>query len=198
MACVLSLSGLFKHLFRLVVHLLSFRRSVLRSTTAVCLITYPGIEVTSRLFWSNSVGLRVEFIISSTTAIDYTHFPAGIAVKTLLFGRVFAKFEDLGIVHVGDQILRFFAELVDLLRLSQVLKERFLKLVVLEQLDQLLNLVLTCCFLLLDCRKRYSRKFCNPRCCYKFPRNSSNRLMVPKMILRLDFVNLVDRIASSI
>ena len=26
------------------------------------LITHPGIEVTSRLFWSNSVGLRVDFI----------------------------------------------------------------------------------------------------------------------------------------
>ena len=37
MASVLSLSGLFKHLFRLVVHLLSFRRSVLGSTTAVLL-----------------------------------------------------------------------------------------------------------------------------------------------------------------
>ena len=74
------------------------------------LITYPRIEVTSRLFWSNSVGLR-------------DNFPVGIAVKTLLFGRIFAKFEDLGVVHVGDQVLRFFAELVDLLRLSRVLNE---------------------------------------------------------------------------
>ena len=38
---------------------------------------------------------------------------------------------------------------------------------------------------------------CHPRCCYKFPRNFSNRLMVPKMILRLGFVDLVNRIASS-
>ena len=44
------------------------------------------------------------------------------------FGRVFEKLEDLGVVHVGDEILRFFAELVDLLRLSQVLKEGFLGL----------------------------------------------------------------------
>ena len=36
---------------------------------------------------------------------------------------MFAKFEDLGVVHVGDQVLRFFAKLVDLLRLSQVLNE---------------------------------------------------------------------------
>ena len=39
-----------------------------------------------------------------------------------MFGRIFAKFEDLGVVQVGDQVLRFFAELVDLLRLAQVLK----------------------------------------------------------------------------
>ena len=66
------------------------------------------------------------FHISSTTAIDYTSFPVDIALKTLLFRRVFAKFEDLGVVHVGDQILRLLAELVDLLRLAQVLKEGFL------------------------------------------------------------------------
>ena len=63
MASVLSLSGLFfKHLFRLVVHLLSFRSNVLGSSAYFFLITYPGIEMTSRLFWSNSVGLRVDFI----------------------------------------------------------------------------------------------------------------------------------------
>ena len=67
----------------------------------------------------------------------------------MLFGRIFAKFEDLGVVHVGDHVLRFFTELVDLLRLAQVLKEGFLVLVVLELLDQLLDLVLSrvvsCC-----------------------------------------------------
>ena len=35
---------------------------------------------------------------------------------------MFAKFEDLGVVHVGDQVLRFSAELVDFLRLAQILK----------------------------------------------------------------------------
>ena len=66
-------------------------------------------------------------------------------------------FEDLDVVSVGEQILRFFAEFVDLLRLAQVLKEGFLVLVVLKLLDQLLDLVLTCCVLLLESRKRYSR-----------------------------------------
>ena len=80
-----------------------------------------------------------------------------VAVRTLLFGRIFARFEDLGVVHVGDQVLRFFAELVDLLRLAQVLKEGFLVLVVLELLDQLLDLVLACRILALDYRKRYSK-----------------------------------------
>ena len=47
------------------------------------------------------------FHISSTAAIDYSNFPVGIAVRTLLFGRIFEKFEDLGVVHVGDQGLRF-------------------------------------------------------------------------------------------
>ena len=79
-----------------------------------------------------------------------TYFPVGIAVKTLLFGRIFAKFEDLGVVQVGDQTMRFSAELVDLVRLAEVLKEGFLKFVVLELLDQLLDLVLECCILLLD------------------------------------------------
>ena len=79
--------------------------------------------------------------ISSTAAMDYSDFPVGIAVRTLLFERIFEKFEDLGVVHVGDQILRLFAELVDLIRLAQVLKEGFLVLVVLKLLDQLLDLV---------------------------------------------------------
>ena len=40
--------------------------------------------------------------------------------------------------------------------------------------------------------------FCDPRCCYRFPRNFSSRLMVPKMILRLDFADLTDHTSSSI
>ena len=56
-------------------------------------------------------------------AMDYSYFPVNIAVKTLLFGRIFAKFEELGVVQVGHQVLRFFAELADLLQLSQILNE---------------------------------------------------------------------------
>ena len=94
MASVLSLSGLFKHLFCLVIHLLSFRRSVLGSTTAV-LLNHISMDwvVLVELSWTPS-----RFHISSTAAKDYSYFPAGIAVRTLLFGRIFEKFEDLGSV----------------------------------------------------------------------------------------------------
>ena len=46
-----------------------------------------------------------------------------------------------------------FAELIDLLRLAQVLKERFLVLMALELFDQLLDLVLAICILMFDYRK---------------------------------------------
>ena len=47
-------------------------------------------------------------------------------------------------------------------------------------------------------QKEVLKILCDARCRYKFPRNSSNRLMGPKMMLCLGFVDLVDRIASSI
>ena len=156
-ASVLLLTCLFQHLFRLVVHSLSFRRSVLGSTTPV-LLNHMSRD------WGDVTVVLVElrwtlrgFHISSTAAIDYTYFAVGIAVRTLLFGRNFAKFDDLGVVQVGDQVLRFFAKLVDLLRLAQILKEWFLMFVVLELLEKLLDFVLAYCVLLLDCRKRCSR-----------------------------------------
>ena len=55
---------------------------------------------------------------SFTTAVDYRVFPVGIALKTLLIEKIFAKFEDLGVVHVGDQFPRSFAHFVDLLHLA--------------------------------------------------------------------------------
>ena len=125
------------------------------------------------MFWSNSVGLREDFIFLPQLPIDFSYFPVGIAVRTLLFGRIFAKFGDLGVVQVGDQVLRLSAELDDLLRLAQVLKKGFLVFVFLELLDQLLDLVLACCILLPDCRKRYSRyswlcESCEPYCEFDF------------------------------
>ena len=73
MAPVLFLSCFLKHLLRMEAHLLSFRSTVLDSTASV-FITYPGIGVTSRLFWVELRWTSRRFHISSTAAIDYSHF----------------------------------------------------------------------------------------------------------------------------
>ena len=125
-------------------------------------ITCPLIEVTSRLFWSNSVGFREDFIFLPQLQQIIPDVPVGIAVKTLLFGRIFVKFEGLGVVQVDNQILRFSAEVVDLLRLAQVLNEWPFKFVILEFLDQHFDLVLACCIQVLGCRKRKLQVFCVP------------------------------------
>ena len=114
---MLSLTGLFKHLFRLEVHSVSFRRSVLGSTTAV-FIYHISHGCSGRTLLDSA---RISYFFHSCT-IDYTYFPVSIAVRSLLFGGIFAKFHDLGVVQVGDPV-RFFADLVDLLRLAQVLDE---------------------------------------------------------------------------
>ena len=59
-------------------------------------------------------------------------------------------------------------------------------------------MILYACILLLDCRKRYSRDSVIHCVVASFTVTFSNRLMVPKMTLRLGFVDLVDHIASSI
>ena len=85
-ASVLFLTCLFDHLFCLVVHSLSFRRSVFHSTTAV-LINHISRD------WGNVAVVLIDlcwtprrFHISSTAAIDKTNFPIRIVVRTLLFG----------------------------------------------------------------------------------------------------------------
>ena len=60
----------------------------------------------------------------------------------LLFGRGLAKLEDLGIAHIGDQLLRLFAEFLCFFSLMQVLQERLLVRVILELLNQLLTVSL--------------------------------------------------------
>ena len=136
--------------------------------------------------------------ISSTAATDCSFFPVDIAVRTLLLGRIFAKFEDLRVVQVSDQVLRFFAELVDLLRLAQILNEWFCMSVVLEFLDQPFDSCSCVLYSAARLQKEALHLFCDPRCGYKLHRDFSNRLMVPNMILLPGIVDLVDHIASSI
>ena len=68
---------------------------------------------------------------------------------------------------------------------------------VVELLDRLLDFVVAYCILRLDCRKRYSG-YSVVHGAVTSLHNCSSHLMVPKMILRLDFVDLADHITSSI
>ena len=74
----------------------------------------------------------------------------------MILGRGFAKLEDLGIAHVGDQLLRLFAERVNLLSLIQVLQEELLVRVILELLNQLCDCFFAIHVLLMDSRMRYA------------------------------------------
>ena len=71
-------------------------------------------------------------------------------------GRGFAKLEDLRIAHVGDQLLRLFAELVNFFSRLQVLQERILVRVILELLNQLFDFFFAIRVLLLDCGMWYA------------------------------------------
>ena len=153
--------------------------------------------MTSRLFWSNSVWTPRRFHVSSTAAISYSHFPAGIAVRILLFGSLFEKFEDLSVVHVGDQVLRFFAELVDLLVCLKSWMNDSLYLWFSNFSIHSLTLysrVVFCCSI----AERSTPGILWSTVLLQIHHYVSNRLMFPKMILRLGFADLVDHIANSI
>ena len=64
------------------------------------IMTNPRIEVQSLFaFWV--VGLR-EYFEFPATSINDSDCGKGIAIRTLLFFRIPAKFEDLCLVHVGE------------------------------------------------------------------------------------------------
>ena len=84
--------------------------------------------------------------------------PVQVATRALLYGRGFAMFEDLRVVvHVGDELLRFLAEIVEVFRLLEVLKEGFLVRLVLELLNQLLDFVFAICILFFNYRTKYTK-----------------------------------------
>ena len=62
--------------------------------------------------------------ISLMNNIPHANFPIKITIWALSLGRGFAKLEDLGIAHVGDQLLRLFAERINLFGLTQGLLVR--------------------------------------------------------------------------
>ena len=76
--------------------------------------------------------------------MEYTDFHVSIALRTLLFGRLFEKNRRSRCSSCRRSIPAI---------LAQVLKEGFLVLVVLELPDRLLDLLFASCILLFNCRK---------------------------------------------
>ena len=65
-------------------------------------MTEPKTEIKSQLAFWNVVGLCEYFQISPAIAIIDPDFGESIAIKTLMFCRILANFEDLCVVHVGE------------------------------------------------------------------------------------------------
>ena len=76
--------------------------------------------------------------------------------RALFLGRGFAKLEDLRIAQVGDQLLRPFAERINLFGLIQVLQEKLLVRVAFDLLNQLFDCFSAVRVLLVDCMMRYA------------------------------------------
>ena len=68
----------------------------------------------------------------------------------MFLGRGYGKLGDLRIAHVGDQLLRPFAERVNLFGLIQVLQEKLLVQMILKLLNQLFDCFDAIRVLLLD------------------------------------------------
>ena len=176
----------FSILFRQVVHSLLFRRSVPGSTT--CCSSQSRIqgwgEVTAvlvELCWNCA---RISYLYHNCIRL-YLFFPVGIAVRTLLFGRIFEKSSKISVLFISaikscDSLLNL---LIFYLWLKSWRNDSFCL--------WFSNFSINFLALLLDCRKRYSRYSVFLTllldCRKRYSRHSANRLMVPKMILRLFF-----------
>ena len=102
-------------------------------------MTKLGIDKVSKFFLSTFLVL-----CEGVRHLPHEQYTVPISQYKLQSGHCFlkegfAKLEDLGIAHVGDQLLRLFAELINLHRLFQVLQERLLVRVILELLNQLFD-----------------------------------------------------------
>ena len=91
------------------------------TTNIVFLMTHPGIDVEVVLV-ENHVVLR-RTLKSSTNATSNADVPPLCTFRASFLGRCLAKLEDLRVVHVGHQLLRFFTECVDRFSLTQIFQE---------------------------------------------------------------------------
>ena len=99
---------------------------MLWSSTGILLndIARDRIEIAAVLLKCCRTSLVLQ--ISPATAINNRDIRDGVAVKTLTFCNILAKFEDLCLVHIFRQFFRCFTEPVDLLPLAHIFKFFFL------------------------------------------------------------------------
>ena len=102
MASVLSLPGFLEHLFRFEEHDLSFRCTMLRSSSGILLDDKARDRIEIVVVLLECCGTPRILQISPATAEIFPDFLKGIAIRTLKFYRILAKFEDLCVVHVDE------------------------------------------------------------------------------------------------
>ena len=96
---------------------------MLWSSTGILLDDVARDRIEIEVVLLESCGTPRLLQISSTTAINDRE---GVAIGALKFRRILTEFEDLCLVHILQQFLRCFTELVDLLRLTHMFKKLFL------------------------------------------------------------------------
>ena len=129
---------------------------MLWSSTRILLKDVPRDRIEIVVVLLKCCGTPRSLQISSTIAINYSHFREGVAIGALMFRRILTEFEDLCLVHILSQFLRCFTEPVDLLRLAHIFTKLFFVLMWFEHLDQLSNSMLSLFILLLNCWECYA------------------------------------------
>ena len=189
MASVLFLTCFFQHLFRLVVHSLSFRRFVLGSTTAV-LLNHVSRD------WGDVTVVLVKHCWTPRNRL-YT-IPSGYCSRDTVVWKNFRKVRRSRCCSSR----RSSPAILGWTCWSSASGSRLESMILYVCVSRTSRSTSWPCsrvlYSVVRLRNKVLQLVCNQRCCYRCPNNFSNRSMVPEMIMRLGFVDLVDHIASSI
>ena len=91
------------------------------------------------------------------------------AIRELYHRRSLTKLGVFHVAHSGDQLLRLFAERIELFSLVQILHQRVPVRVILELLNQSFDVFLTIRVFFLDGLSEENLEFCNQRYRDRFP-----------------------------
>ena len=130
------LTGFPQHIMCFVVHGLPHRWSMSGTMGEILFGDVPGN-------WQDVVSCFVQLSIPfcrlhalAACAVDNARFPIESAIRALYFGRSLAKLNVFRVAHAGDQLLRVFAERIELFSLVQILYQRVTVRLNLELLNQ--------------------------------------------------------------